>query len=45
MKYIFLKLMFKYCEELHAFHNDSSFLPGKMKIEEVEKLLSLTSEI
>ena len=34
----FLEVDFHYPEKLHELHNDLSFLPERMKIEEVEKL-------
>ena len=47
MKDIFLKLMFNIYHEfvisykkLHGLHNDSQFLPEKMKIQKLEKLVA-----
>ena len=40
IKDIFSKLMFKYTEKLHELHNDLPFLPERMKIEQVRKLLA-----
>ena len=40
MKNIFLKLMFNNLKKLHELHNDSPFLPERMKIEKVEKLVA-----
>ena len=34
----FLQVDVKYPEKLHELHNDLPFLPGRMKIEKVEKL-------
>ena len=39
MKDVFLKLMFNYLEKLHERHNNLLFLPERMKIEKVEKLV------
>ena len=36
----FLKVDVQYLENLHNFHNDLSFLPERMKIEKVEKLVA-----
>ena len=40
MKDIFLKLMFNILKKLHELHNDLPFLPERMKIEKVEKLVT-----
>ena len=40
MKDIFSKLMFNILKTLHEFHNDLPFLPERMKIEKVEKLVT-----
>ena len=39
MKNIFLEVDVQYLEKLHELHNDLPFLPERMKIEKVEKLL------
>ena len=39
-KDVFLKLMFKYTKKLHELHNYLLFLPERMKIEKVEKLVA-----
>ena len=39
MKDIFIRLMFN-IEKLHEFHNDLAFLPERMKIEKVKKLVA-----
>ena len=36
----FLEVDVQYLENLHELHNDLSFLPKKMKIEKVEKLVA-----
>ena len=36
----FLKVDVQYPEKLHELHNDLPFLPERMKIEEVEKLVT-----
>ena len=36
----FLEVDFQYPEKLHELYNDSPFLPEKMKIEKVEKLVT-----
>ena len=36
----FLEVDVQYLEKLHALHNDLLFLPEKMKIEKVEKLVA-----
>ena len=36
----FLEVDIKYTEKLHELHNDLPFLPEKMKIEKVEKLVT-----
>ena len=36
----FLKIDVQYLEKLHKLHNDLLFLPEKMKIEKVEKLVA-----
>ena len=36
----FLKIDVQYLEKLHKLHNDLLFLPEKMKIEKVEKLIA-----
>ena len=40
IKDIFSKLMFKYTKKLHEVHNDLPFLPERMNIEKVEKLVA-----
>ena len=41
VKDIFSKLMLKKClEKRHKFHNDLPFLPERMKIKKVEKLVA-----
>ena len=40
IKDVFLKLMFKYTKKLHELHNYLLFLPERMKIEKVEKLVA-----
>ena len=41
----FLKVDVKYPENLHNLHNDLPFLPERMKIEKVEKLLGNLHDI
>ena len=41
----FLKVDIKYPENLHHLHNDLPFLPERMKIEKVEKLLGNLHDI
>ena len=36
----FLKVDVQYLEKLHEFHNDLPFLPERIKIEKVKKLLA-----
>ena len=36
----FLEVDFQYLEKLHELHNDLPLLPGRMKIENVEKLVA-----
>ena len=36
----FLEIDIQYPEELHELHNDLTYLPEKMKIENVEKLVA-----
>ena len=36
----FLEVYVQYPEKLHELHNDLPFLPGKIKIEKVEKLVT-----
>ena len=45
MEDIFSKLMFKYPEKLCELYNDLPFLPERMKIENVEKLVTNLCEI
>ena len=40
IKDVFLKLMFKYTKKLLELHNYLLFLPERMKIEKVEKLVA-----
>ena len=40
IKDVFLELMFKYTKKLHELHNYLLFLPERMKIEKVEKLVA-----
>ena len=40
IKDIFWKLMFNILKKLHKLHNDLPFLPERMKIEKVEKLVA-----
>ena len=40
MKDIFSKLMFNILKKLYELHNGLSFLPERMKIEKVEKLVA-----
>ena len=39
MKDIFLQVDVQYLEKLHELHNDLPFLPERMKIEKVERLV------
>ena len=36
----FFEVDAQYLEKLHDFHNDLPFLPGKMKIEKVQRLIA-----
>ena len=40
MKDIFFEVDARYSGKLHEFHNDLPFLPERIKIEEVEKLVT-----
>ena len=40
VKECFFEVVVQYDEQVHNFHNDLPFLPGRMKIERVEKLFA-----
>ena len=40
MKVVFLNFIFNIQKELHELHNDLPFLPERIKIEKVEKLVT-----